>query len=247
MHVDWSKRTRPADLPELMDQPCSREEMRACLRDLAWVNKLFKGYRPILEWLDSLELHKHEQPVRILDVGSGYGDTLRRIEEWAREKNIAVDLVGLDLNPDATVIAREAASTHSHVKFVNGNVFDYMPPQHPHLIMSSLLTHHLEDEEIVHLLRWMETHAEWGWIINDLSRHPIPQKLFGWFSWLTHLHQFVQYDGQVSFARAFVADDWKRYCAAAGLAADDVEIRGFTPGRLCVMRHKPMRNKLQWE
>ena len=44
-------------LTELMDEPCSREVMRACLRDLAKLNRWFLGYRPLLSWLDSLRSH----------------------------------------------------------------------------------------------------------------------------------------------------------------------------------------------
>ena len=43
-----------AQLSELMDEPCSREELRACLQDLARVNRWFLAYRPVLRWLDSL-------------------------------------------------------------------------------------------------------------------------------------------------------------------------------------------------
>jgi hypothetical protein len=52
------------------------------------------------------------------------------------------------------------------------------------------------------------------------------------------LHPFVQHDGPVSIRRAFVAEEWQRLCAAAGLRPQDVTIRGFTPARLCVMRRK---------
>jgi hypothetical protein len=42
-----------AQLSEMMDEPCSRDELRACLRDLARLNRWFQGYRPVIEWLDS--------------------------------------------------------------------------------------------------------------------------------------------------------------------------------------------------
>jgi hypothetical protein len=108
----------------------------------------------------------------------------------------------------------------------------------PHLVTSSLFTHHLEDADVVRFLRWMEANAEMGWMINDLSRAPIPYHLFGLFARVMGLHPFVQHDGPVSFTRAFVPEDWRRLCSEAGLNLDDVSIRGFTPGRLCVSRRK---------
>ena len=53
--LDFSRRAELSELPELMDEPCSREVMRLCLRDLARVNRWFFAYRPTLKWLDSLE------------------------------------------------------------------------------------------------------------------------------------------------------------------------------------------------
>jgi SAM-dependent methyltransferase len=236
---DLSRRTAPADLPEFMDEHCTRADLQTCLQDLAWVNRTLFGYRPTLHWLESLNLSAPSEPIRILDVGCGYGDTLRCVEQWTQRKGIAVNLTGLDLNTDATSIAAEASPATSQIRWVNGNVFDYAPPHPPHLILSSLFTHHLSDPELVRFLEWMENNAVTGWFINDLSRDITPYRLFSWFSRLTRLHPFVQHDGPVSFARAFVPEDWQRYCAAAGLAAGDVEIRAFTPGRLCVSRRKP--------
>ena len=42
-----------AELTEFMDGPCSRDQLRACLRDLARLNRWFLAYRPLLRWLDS--------------------------------------------------------------------------------------------------------------------------------------------------------------------------------------------------
>ena len=103
--LDFSKR---AELTELMDAPCSREVMQACLRDLSRVNRWFLGYRPTLSWLESLELQRFQSPVRIVDVGCGYGDSLRRIETWAKEHRIRVMLTGCDLNPESIAVAAEA-------------------------------------------------------------------------------------------------------------------------------------------
>jgi SAM-dependent methyltransferase len=227
-----------------MDQPCSRAELRTCLKHLAWVNRVLFGYRPTLHWLEALNLNQTRtrganSPLRILDVGSGYGDTLRRIEQCAQRQSIAVELTGLDLNPDAAAIAAEASPPTSRIQWVTGDVFAYTPHQHPHLVITSLFTHHLADDEVVRFLQWLETNALNGWFINDLSRNITPYRLFRLFSRVMRLHPFVQHDGPVSIARAFVPEDWQGYCTAAGLTATDVVIRGFTPGRLCVARNKP--------
>jgi SAM-dependent methyltransferase len=235
---DFSRR---ADLDELMDGECTREEMRACLRDIARVNRWLLAYRPLLQWLGSLDLARIGAPVRILDVGCGYGDGLRRVERWARRREIPVELTGIDLNPDAAVIASEASGASSRIHWVSSNVFAYAPVQRPHLVVSSLFTHHLSDDGVVRFLRWMEEQALVGWFIHDLVRHPIPYQLFRLLAWGTRLHPFVRYDGPVSILRSFVPEDWLRMSAEAGLQQKQVTIRAYTPGKLCVMRKKAQR------
>jgi SAM-dependent methyltransferase len=234
---DFSRRAR---LIERMDEPCSREVLRACLRDIARTNRWTLAYRPLFYWLNEVaaSLPAHKEPLRILDVGCGYGDGLRRVEPWASERGLAVELTGLDLNPDATAIAAEASPASSKIQWITADVLTYIPKQQPHLVVSSLFTHHLAEEQIVQFLRWMEAHAQIGWFINDLSRAPIPYHLFRFFARLMRLHPFVQYDGPVSIARSFVADDWRGLCTAAGLHGEDFEIHAFKPARLCVSRRK---------
>jgi SAM-dependent methyltransferase len=236
--IDFSRRADVTELTELMDEPCSRDEMRACLRDLARVNRWFLGYRPTLAWLDSLRLARVEEPVRILDVGCGYGDTLREVESWARNRGIAVELYGLDLNPDTITIAADATATGSRIRWIAGNVFGDPMDGPVHVVISSLFAHHLPDEDVVRFIRWMERQALIGWFVNDLSRAPIPYHLFGWFARVMRLHPFVEHDGPVSFARAFQPQDWRRLCAAAGLSENDHRIESYKPARLCVSRSR---------
>jgi hypothetical protein len=121
---------------------------------------------------------------------------------------------------------------------VAANVFDYRSPRPAHLVVSSLFTHHLADGDVVRFVRWMERNAELGWFINDLSRAPVPYYLFGWFAKVAGLHPFVQHDGPVSIARAFVPEEWRQLCAWAGLGRNEIEVLSFTPARLCVSRRK---------
>ncbi len=226
-----------------MDEPCSRVQLRACLRDIARTNRWTLAYRPLLAWLDELapSLARLAAPVRILDVGSGYGDGLRRVEQWARQNLIDAELCGLDLSSDAAAIAIEATSNGSRIKWMAADVLSYAPAEPPHLVMSSLFTHHLSDSEIVAFLRWMEQKAELGWFINDLSRSAVPYHFFRIASKLVRLHPFVQFDGPASILKAFVPADWQGFCTAAGLSESEYTLRAYKPARLCVERMQPTR------
>jgi 2-polyprenyl-3-methyl-5-hydroxy-6-metoxy-1,4-benzoquinol methylase len=227
-----------AHLTERMDEPCSRDELRSCLRDISRLNRWFLAHRPLFHWLDAFVPPSTLRPLRILDVGCGWGDSLRRIERWAAKRNILVELTGLDINPDAVAIAAEASPPASRVRWVAADILQYAPGKPFHIVVSSLFTHHLLDRDIVRFLEWMERHAGLGWFINDLSRAAIPYHSLRVFVRLMRLHPFVQNDGPASIARAFQPSDWRRMCLAAGLAERDYTIHSFRPARLCVARMK---------
>jgi len=234
--LDFRSRAR---LTELMDEPCTRAELRACLRDIARLNRWTVACKPLLAWLQSALPPAGARPIHILDVGCGFGDTLRGVERWARKRGVAVELTGLDINCDATAIAAQAGQASSAIRWVCSDVFAYKPKNPVHIVVSSLFTHHLSDGDVIRFMAWMERHAQTGWFISDLSRAPIPYHLCRLLVKLARLHPFVQHDAPVSFARAFVADDWRRMCAAAGLGDHAVSIRASRPARICVSRRKP--------
>jgi SAM-dependent methyltransferase len=233
--LDFSHR---AQLTELIDGPCSRDQLRACLRDVARLNRWFLGYRPTLEWLESLVLGAESRPIHILDVGCGFGDGLRRIERWAHARGIAVELTGIDINPDAIAIAAEATLPSSRIHWIASDVFAYRPAKPIDLVISALFTHHLSEEGVIQFLQWMERRAALAWFINDLSRAAAPYHLLRIFSKLARLHPFVQHDGPVSFRRAFVEEDWRQMCASAGLDSHAISFKAFAPARLCVARRR---------
>ena len=141
--LDFSRR---AELTELMDEPCSREEMRACLLDLSRLNRWFLGYRPTLCWLKDLNLPRNGSPLHLVDVGCGYGDALRRIERWSADHHIPVELTGCDLNPDIVAIAAEATPNASRIDWIVSDVFSLRTRKPIDLIVSSLFAHHLTEE-----------------------------------------------------------------------------------------------------
>jgi trans-aconitate methyltransferase len=239
--VDFRRRVAPRDLPELMDGECSYEEFRGCLRSLEQVNRWLLGYRPTLAWLTRTMARLPRglrDPVHIVDVGSGGGDLLRQIAGWARRRGVAVQLTGIDLNPYAARAAAESTPKEFGIAWVTGDALLYRPEKHMDIVVSSLMAHHLEDEEIIALLRWMEATAQAGWFINDLERSEWSCRMFRWMAVAARWHRFVRHDGPVSFRRAFQKEDWARLLAAADVPREAVTVDRLWPGRLCVGRWK---------
>jgi 2-polyprenyl-3-methyl-5-hydroxy-6-metoxy-1,4-benzoquinol methylase len=232
-HPDFTHRTAPADLPEWLDEPRALGEMRAYMKSLRQVNTLTLGARPTLAWLRQIVATGGGRPLRIVDVGCGCGDMLRRIERWAKHQGVTVELTGIDLSAETIDVAREFTSASSCIEWIVGDAFSYSQPFD--VALSALLTHHLEEPSIVRFLSWMEASAARGWFINDLVREETPYRLFGLAGGLLRWHPQVRHDGPVSFRRAFREDDWRRMLASAGIT-EYVELCRWTPGRLCVSR-----------
>ncbi len=226
-----------AQLSEWMDEPCSYAEFRGCLRDLTKVNRAVLAYRPTMNWLKNVAVSTNV-PLHIVDVGCGGGDMLRRIESWARREQVAVKLTGIDLNPFAARAAREFNSANSAIEWITCEAFAYRPPSEIDIVISSLLTHHLSDSEIIRFLRWMEQVAVRGWFVNDLRRGRVPYYTFKLLAHGMRWHPFVRHDGPVSIRRSFTHQDWRLYVREAGLHAQSVNVFSAWPGRLCVARVK---------
>ena len=103
-------------------------------------------------------------------------------------------------------------------------------------VVSSLVTHHMTPQEIMDFLRFMETEARVGWMINDLLRHrfayhgfPLLARIMGW-------HRIVREDGQLSIARSFRPAEWRALLGDAGLADSGAQVVRRFSFRLCVER-----------
>jgi SAM-dependent methyltransferase len=228
---------RRNDLSELMDtETVTPEDFAACLKDLATVNRLTLAMRPTFMWLQQVTRHwPKERPFKVLDVGYGEGDMLRAIWLWAQRRGLDVELEGIDLNPLSAFAAQRATPPEMKIAFQTGDVFALPPQRQFDVIISSLVTHHLTDEQIVAFIRLMERQAMVGWFINDLHRHAVSYHVFRLWAWLAGWHRFVRHDGPVSIARSFRRADWERYLQLAGIEAD---IDWYVPFRFGVGRIK---------
>lgn len=221
---------------ELMDSAVTGfEEFRDCLGELETINRWTLAYPPTLNWLRRIE-KKAQGPITILDIGSGGGDMLRRI--WQRFGPVMA-LTGVDINPWSKQAAELQTSSNAPIHYETCDIFSFDSARRVDVIISALFTHHLNDEQLVVFLRWMEQHATLGWFINDLHRHPLPYYFIRWATRLLSGNRLIRHDAAVSVARAFTRADWVRLLDQAGIAPEQASIRWVLPFRYCVERQKP--------
>jgi SAM-dependent methyltransferase len=227
--------------PELMDAgDADAATFEACLRDLERINRWSGAYRITLRWLDQLlGARCPGRRLVLLDVGSGYGDMLRRISGWAGRRGIGLELIGVDLNPHAATAAARATPPGLPVRYLTADVFDLPQTTRPDIVISALFAHHLEDARLIRFLAWMEERARLGWLINDLHRHALPYRIARWTPALLRMNRLVREDASVSVARSFKRRDWQRLLEAARVSGPATTIAWRFPFRYAVGRIKP--------
>ena len=201
------------------------------LRGLSRVNVATLTTRPTLRFLKQAKAA--DRPFRLLDVGFGDGGMLRALARWAARHGVNCELVGIDLNPKSVATAEALHPVGAPIAYcagdyaaLGGEPWDY--------VISSLVTHHMDDAQRQAFLRFMEAHAKRGWFIQDLHRHLFAWAGFPVLALLLGVHRIVRRDGQLSIARSFVPGEWHAMLDRAGMA--DAKVERLFPFRLCVTR-----------
>lgn len=225
--MNLAQRAIADELMDADDLPAST--YAAVVGDLARVNTVTLAFRPTLAFLKRAVGQRRS--FKLLDIGFGDGDALRRIARWAAQRSVEAELVGIDLNQ------RSASAAAAHTP--PGLGITYLTGDYASLggggwdcIISSLVAHHMTHAQLVNFLRFMDREARLGWLVNDLHRHrfafhgfPLLARLAGW-------HPIVRHDGTLSIARSYRPAEWPPILEEAGVEAART-YRAF-PFRLCV-------------
>lgn len=225
--------------PELMDgDEVTPAEYAACMRDLARVNTVTLARRPTLAFIDRLlRATSGDRALTIMDVGFGGGDMLRTIHRLVRRRGREARLIGVDLNPRSEAVAAAFTPAAMRIAYHTGDYATWPDSDPIDVVISSLVTHHMTEGEIIRFLQWMEARARLGWVVNDLHRHWFAFHGFRLLATVMRWHPFVRHDGPVSIARAFRKDDWRRLLGLAG-TPDAATVQWWFPFRYCVVRPK---------
>lgn len=226
----------PIDAEEEMDaDELAPVRYARVLADLSRINALTLAARPTFGFLDRVAARGvGTKPWRILDVGFGSGDMLARIDRWGTKRGVALDLVGIDLNPNSAPVAE--ARLGARAQLITGDYRD-LAGQGWDIILSSLVTHHMTAAQRAEFLRFMDAESARGWLVNDLHRQRLPFAGYPLLAALARVDPIVRRDGQLSVGRSFRRTEWQAMLAEAlpETAAHARIFRSF-PYRLCVER-----------
>ena len=209
--------TRRSTELEIMDAPdIAPDEIRITLEELELINSTLGGYAPSLRGLDWL-LPDSCRRVRILDVGTGGGDTPRRMVRWAKRRGIEASVHGIDLSTPTVEYARERARGQPNLEFQCIDVYDLRVDEPFDVVHAALTLHHFNDDGAAKVLRKMYSLSRWGVVINDLQRHQLAYHSIVWLTRLFSKSRLIRNDAPLSVLRAFTRGELARLVAAAEL------------------------------
>ncbi|RYU78121.1 methyltransferase domain-containing protein [Hymenobacter persicinus] len=207
------------------DLTLASDELRRNLDELETINTWLGGYQVVLNALARLRSgFPAGRPLRLADLGSGGGDTLRHIARWARHRRLPVELVGIDANAFMLRYAADKARSFPEISFRQLDIFSPEFRQQPFdIVTCSLFCHHFPTDDLVSLLGQLREQAQVGVVINDLHRHPLAYYSIKWLTRLFRGSYLVQHDAPLSVARAFTRRDWVEILARTGI--ENYELR----------------------
>ena len=199
------------DAVELLDSgSLSPSEVEKNLADLARLNRLPGGTAASVEAVRRLA--GDMDGLEILDAGTGRADMpIAFVRQGWRA-------TALDLNPDVLRVARRETEDEPGVRITEGDVRslpftdDAFDVAH-----ASLLTHHLDPDDVVIALCELARVARHGVVVNDLRRGILPMAA----SWVAIAAlgrtPVTMRDGMVSTRRAYTVPELDALLARAGL------------------------------
>lgn len=192
-------------------------DLRHSLRFIRRVNRMLGYTRSTLRHLRRFSRSwAPNQRIEILDLATGSADIPRAILGWATRRGFDVHITAIDRHA-RTIQEAQAGPPDARLHLVQADVFN-LPFANASFdyVLTAMFLHHLDDAQVVEVMRTMDRLARRGVIVADLLRH---RRAYQWIRVLTHFTRpIVRHDAAVSVAQAFTADEIVRLAQEAGLS-----------------------------
>ncbi|RNI25984.1 methyltransferase domain-containing protein [Rufibacter latericius] len=202
---------------ELMDDlTLASDDLRRNLQELEFINVWLGGHEVVRNGLNQLLKSPlftffPDKKLKIADLGSGGGDTLRMVAQWARQNQLAVELVGIDANAFMLEYSASLSQAYPEITY---RQFDVFSPEFAQerfdVVICSLFLHHFQDDALAGLLAQLSRQVRVAVLINDIHRHPLAYHSIKGLTKIFSRSYLVKNDAPLSVLRAFSKADWQR-------------------------------------
>lgn len=217
---------------EMMDMAGNSPDLLAGdLRNLRRLNQYLCGSRSVILALQRALGCEPLKQFSLLDVGTGSADIPSAIFAWAKRRNVAARVVGVEADSITARIAAHQNKQLADVKIIQGDAG--APPFSPgsfDFVVASQFLHHFSEAKIVDLLRQWAQLARRGMIISDLVRHPVAYHGIRLLTQLTTRNLMTLIDAPLSVRRAFTFSEWRELLRQADIGT--VEMFSVFPFRV---------------
>ena len=192
------------------------------LKELDFINNWLGGYQ--ISFSALRKVLTQNRKYTLVDIGSGGGDTLKRIRNWVKKYGVELRLYGVDIKPVCIDYSRRNAGREG-IEFICDdyrNVFGHV--SEIDIIHASLFCHHLSDEELVELIRFSIGHKTLL-VINDLERSGLAYYLIKILTAVFSKSYLVKHDAPMSVSRGFKRREWIAILNEAGATKFSVKNR----------------------
>jgi SAM-dependent methyltransferase len=199
---------------ELLDADfIPEEDLFQNLKELNTINFLLGGYQVTFNALT--KILKKNKAYCLVDIGSGGGDTLKHIYNWAQKRDYILKLNGIDLK-QTCVDYSERNKPNKNIQFICDDyrkLYNHVPKAD--IIHASLFCHHLSETQIVELIQFANMNGS-ILLINDLERNSIAYHSIKLLTKLFSNSYLVKNDAPLSVLRGFKKKEWEQILKTAG-------------------------------
>ncbi len=218
--------------PELLDlDEAPFDEVQDSLEDVRLVNRYLGGYRVLLYYVRNfIKRQPLDKEFLVLDLATGSADQPTVVVDMARQLNIKIKVVALDINSKMLNYANEKIKAYPEIHLVQGDIHSLPFGENSFdVVMNSLSLHHFTRIQAINILRMADLMSRCGFIINDLHRSRIAHAFILILTRLVTKNRLTRHDAPVSVMNAFTPSEMAEMAQEAG-------VKCFT-----VNRHFPYR------
>jgi 2-polyprenyl-3-methyl-5-hydroxy-6-metoxy-1,4-benzoquinol methylase len=210
MSIDTTHRSKEIEIMD--DLEMEGELLINSLDKLATINKWLGGNLISMNGLKKLLENKpKEKTYRIIDLGCGNGDILRRVAKFGRENGWKFELLGIDANQATVDYAIELSTNFPELTFQKEDVLAADFDKHKYdIALCTLFLHHFEDDVALAFIQTIYKNATIGIVINDLHRHKLAYHLFKIVTFPIK-NEMIKRDGLTSILKAFKRKDFEEF------------------------------------